>query len=113
MAITHFNWIIEDLVRHKENDGVFIVSWICFGFDEAHWQNSISGTVELNPNPSDPKFIPFENLTEEKVFEWVYSSGVDKDAVEKQITENIEKQINPTEIRGKPSAWYPQQPDKE
>ena len=55
----------------------------------------------------------FENLTEEKVFEWVYSSGVDKDAVEKQITENIEKQINPTEIRGKPSAWYPQQPDKE
>jgi len=66
---------------------------------------SFYGTVSfLPPQPNDPNFIPYNELTQDQVLEWVWASGVDKDATEAAVTQRLEETLNPAEVQ-LPLPW--------
>jgi hypothetical protein len=40
-------------------------------------------------------FTPYDQLTKEQVLGWIWANGVDKDATEAAVAQQIENQINP------------------
>jgi hypothetical protein len=48
--------------------------------------------------------VPYADVTEAEVLQWVWDSGVDKDATEAALTQNIELQKNPVTTTGLPWA---------
>jgi hypothetical protein len=58
--------------------------------------NSIYGTCTFpEPPAGDPNFIPFANLTQAEVNNWVWANGVSQEATETAINNNLNLQINP------------------
>ena len=89
-------WIIERLlVRPTEGtltDVVITADWRCNGS-----QDQYSGTCYGSASfaPPSGEFTPYEDLTQEQVLNWCYSNGVDKTAIEANVTQQIENQIDP------------------
>ena len=86
---------IHNMTRN-ENDGVTSVIWIAFVTGE-EITVSKTGESKFTPNPSDPGFIPFENLTEKQVIDWIKAS---EDVAELTATLNSELE-NQIKISGK------------
>jgi hypothetical protein len=57
-------------------------------------------------DPSDPTFIPYEQITEAQAVQWVKEAlGQDEvDAIEAGLNDQIEAQKNPTKASGLPWA---------
>ena len=89
-------WLIERLlVKPTEGtltDVVITADWRCNGTDETY-----SGTCygSCSFTPPTGSFTPYEDLTQEQVLDWCYANGVDKTAIEANVTQQIENQINP------------------
>jgi len=99
MPNTH-TWSIADLERNTSDDGVTIAHWRCESTDET---NTVSayGTTSHTPNPSDSDFIPYADLTEAKVLEWVHEQ-VNKADTEAANDAKIAELANPTSTTGMP-----------
>ena len=59
--------------------------------------------------PPTGSFTPYEDLTQEQVLGWCYENGVDKTAIEANVTLQIENQINPPVV-ALPLPWVPVPP---
>jgi len=105
--MTTISWIIERLlVKPTEgtySDVVITADWRCNGTQE-----SFSGTCygSCSFQPPSGEFTPYEDLTQEQVLNWCFSNGVDKTAIEANVTAQIENQINPPVI-APPLPWLP------
>jgi len=101
------SWIIERLlVKPTEGtltDVVITADWRCNGLQE-----SFSGTCYGSTSfaPPSGSFTPYEDLTEQQVLDWCFANGVDKTAIEANVTQQIENQINPPLI-APPLPWLP------
>jgi len=101
------NWIIERLlVKPTEGsltDVVITADWRCNGS-----QDQYSGTCygSCSFAPPTGSFTPYDQLTEAQVLNWCYSNGVDQSAIEANVTQQIENQINPP-IIAPPLPWLP------
>ena len=99
------SWIIERLlVRPTEGslaDVVITADWRCNGTDETY-SGTCYGSCSFQP-PSG-SFTPYDQLTEQQVLDWCYANGVDKTAIEANVTLQIENQINPP-IIAPPLPW--------
>jgi hypothetical protein len=101
------NWIIERLlVKPTEGDKTDVVitaDWRCNGT-----QDQYSGTCYGSASfaPPSGSFTPYPDLTEAQVLGWCWSNGVDKVAIEANVTLQIENQINPPVI-APPLPWVP------
>jgi hypothetical protein len=106
-------WIIERLlVKPTEgtySDVVITADWRCNGTetigtgdDAKTYSGTCYGSASFQP-PSE-SFTPYEDLTEQQVLDWCYASGVDKTAIEANVTAQIENQINPPVI-APPLPW--------
>ena len=93
-------WKILQLERTTADGGIVTAHWSCEVVD-GDYSASSYGTVGFSPDPSDPAFILYENLTEADVQAWVYES-VDKDSVEASLAANIEDQKVPQTVAGTP-----------
>jgi hypothetical protein len=111
--MTTLSWIIERLlVKPTEGsltDVVITADWRCNGTQE-----SFSGTCYGSASFAAPSenFTPYEDLTEQQVLDWCYSNGVDKTAIEANVTAQIENQINPPVI-APPLPWVEPAPEVE
>ena len=89
-------WLIERLlVKPTEGsltDVVITADWRCNGTDETY-SGTCYGSCSFQP-PSG-SFTPYEDLTQEQVLQWCYENGVDKTAIEANVSLQIENQINP------------------
>ena len=100
-------WLIERLlVKPTEGsltDVVITADWRCNGSQE-----SFSGTCygSCSFAPPSGSFTPYEDLTQEQVLQWCYENGVDKTAIEANVTLQIENQINPPVV-ALPLPWVP------
>ena len=56
--------------------------------------------------PPSGSFTPYEDLTQEQVLDWCYANGVDKNAIEANVTQQINDQINPPVVT-LPLPWVP------
>jgi hypothetical protein len=105
------NWIIERLLVRKVEgtltDVVITADWRCNGT-----QDQYSGTCygSCSFAPPSGEFTPYEDLTQEQVLGWCFSNGVDKTAIEANVTAQIENQINPP-IIAPPLPWVPVVPE--
>jgi hypothetical protein len=104
------SWIIERLlVKPTEGsltDVVITADWRCNGS-----QDQYSGTCYGSASfaPPTENFTPYEDLTQDQVLGWCFASGVDKTAIEANVTAQIENQINPPVI-APPLPWVPVPP---
>jgi hypothetical protein len=108
--MTTINWIIERLlVKPTEGsltDVVITADWRCNGS-----QDQYSGTCYGSCSFAAPSgsFTPYPDLTQEQVLGWCYANGVDKTAIEANVTQQINNQINPPVI-APPLPWVPVPP---
>jgi hypothetical protein len=102
------SWIIERLlVKPTEGsltDVVITADWRCNGTDGTY-SGTCYGSASFAP-PSG-NFTPYPDLTEAQVLGWCWSNGVDKVAIEANVTQQIENQINPPVI-APPLPWAAQ-----
>jgi hypothetical protein len=104
------SWIIERLlVKPTEGtltDVVITADWRCNGS-----QDQYSGTCygSCSFAPPSGSFTPYPDLTQEQVLGWCYSNGVDQAAIEANVTQQINDQINPP-IIAPPLPWLPPVP---
>ena len=104
-------WIIERLlVKPTEgtySDVVITADWRCNGS-----QDQYSGTCYGSCSFAAPSgsFTPYPDLTQEQVLGWCYANGVDKTAIEANVTQQINNQINPPVI-APPLPWVPPVPE--
>ena len=102
------SWIIERLlVKPTEGtltDVVITADWRCNGTDETY-SGTCYGSCSFQP-PSG-EFTPYPDLTEAQVLNWCYANGVDKIAIEANVTLQIENQINPPVVT-LPLPWAAQ-----
>jgi len=107
------SWIIERLlVKPTEGtltDVVITADWRCNGT-----QDNYSGTCygSCSFAPPTGSFTPYEDLTEAQVLGWCFANGVDQKAIEANVTQQINDQINPP-IIAPPLPWLPVPPAPE
>ena len=107
----NISWIIERLlVKPTEGsytDVVITADWRCNGSQE-----SFSGTCygSCSFAPPTGSFTPYDQLTEQQVLDWCYANGVDKTAIEANVTAQINDQINPPVV-SLPLPWAPPAPE--
>jgi hypothetical protein len=104
----NFIWKIEQLFVKKTegsfSDVVVTANWNCLGSNGTYSATS-AGCTEFAP-PSGSGFTPYEDLTQDQVLGWCFSNGVDKTAIEANVTAQINDQINPPVI-APPLPWLP------
>jgi hypothetical protein len=102
------SWIIERLlVKPTEGtltDVVITADWRCNGTDGTY-SGTCYGSTSFAP-PSGSGFTPYDQLTEQQVLGWCYANGVDQAAIEANVTQQINDQINPP-IIAPPLPWLP------
>ena len=98
MTIT---WSIAQLDRNAANGGVTVAHWRVEAVDGDH-SASAYGSAGFTPDASAPDFVPYDSLTEAEVLAWVWASGVDKDAAEASLAQQIAAQKNPVTLNGLP-----------
>jgi hypothetical protein len=111
-------WLIERLlVKPTEGsltDVVITADWRCNSVetigtgDEA---KTYTGTAygSCSFAPPTGSFTPYLDLSEEQILGWCYENGVDKNAIEANVTAQIENQINPPVV-ALPLPWVPVPP---
>ena len=99
------NWTISQLdvkpVEGTLSDVVLTAHWSCSATEE-----TFSGRVYNScsfPAP-EGEFTPYADLTEAQVLGWIWENGVDKDATEAAVLQQIEDQKNPPIIHP-PLPW--------
>jgi len=104
------NWIIESLLVRKVEgsltDVVITADWRCNGSQESLFGTCYGSCLFAPPSGS---FTPYDQLTEQQVLDWCYANGVDKTAIEANVTAQIENQINPPVV-SLPLPWVPPVP---
>ena len=111
-------WLIERLlVKPTEGsltDVVITADWRCNGIETIGTgddEQTYSGTCYGSCSFAAPSgsFTPYPDLTQEQVLGWCYANGVDKTAIEANVTQQINNQINPPVI-APPLPWVPVPP---
>jgi hypothetical protein len=103
----NISWIIERLLVRKVegtySDVVITADWRCNGS-----QDQYSGTCYGSASfaPPSGNFTPYEDLTQDQVLDWCFANGVDKTAIEANVTAQINDQINPPVVV-LPLPWVP------
>ena len=80
------------------SSSVFAIHWRAF-FSKENQSSKAVGVIQL-PEPEPENFIPYSNLTEDKVLEWVFSKlGPEKVSnIEFGLRYEVENKLNPSEI---------------
>jgi hypothetical protein len=108
-------WIIERLlVKPTEGsltDVVITADWRCNGTETTGTgddEKTYSGTAYGSSSFAAPSgnFTPYPDLTQDQVLGWCFSNGVNKTAIEANVTAQIADQINPPVI-APPLPWVP------
>jgi len=87
------------------SDVVFNVHWRCSATEvdgDKTYSASVYSTCSV-PGPGTP-FTPYASLTQEQVLGWIWANGVDKDATEAAVAQQIYLQKNPVTITP-PLPW--------
>lgn len=107
-----YTWKITGLKTQNVGDkpnAVVQTYWQKIGTDEDGNEGTFSGATPFTVDPTDESgpFIPFEDLTEENVLDWIKTVVVGnyEEHVNGKITEQIELKVNPINENRLP--WAP------
>ena len=94
----NITWTITQCDRLTSDDFITTAHWTATAVD-GDYTASIYATCSWQPGTPT---IPYAQVTEQEVLEWCWASGVDKDATEAALAENIALQKNPVITTGTP-----------
>jgi hypothetical protein len=111
------SWIIERLLvkptEGTHTDVVITADWRCNGIetigtgdDAKTYSGTCYGSTSFAAPSND--FTPYPDLKPEQVLGWCYTNGVNKTAIEANVTAQIQNQINPPVI-ALPLPWVPKE----
>ncbi len=92
------NWKIANMERHLEDGIVYTIHWTASLQDEGLTASSY-GSVGLQAPEED--IIPYENLTEEIVVEWI-KAALEVESIETALEAQIQLQKEPVSASGIP-----------
>ena len=93
-------WTITQLDRRTSDGFVTTAHWTATAVD-GDYSASIYSTCSWAPGTPT---IPYAQVTQQEVLDWCWTSGVDKDATEAALAQNIAMQKNPPVSQGLPWA---------
>lgn len=103
--MTTITWTVTAMDCYPHADGqadvVFTVHWTCAGTDGTY-NASVYSTCSV-PAPGTG-FTPYEDLTQDQVLGWCWANGVDKEATEEAVIQQLNNQINPPVVTP-PLPW--------
>lgn len=110
MALT-YTWAITELALTtvgEHQDYVVQSRWTCTGTDEDGNAGTFSGATPFSPDPSQPDFTPYDQLTEAQVLGWIQAVVVGSywDHVNEQIMKQIALKKDPVV----PTSTFPWSP---
>ncbi len=101
-----YNWVITTLncVPNAPEGADYVVTahWTCNGTDGTY-NGSVYSTCSF-PVVQEPTFTPYADLTQDQVLGWCWANGVDKDATQAAVEQQIQEQIAPT-VQTPPLPW--------
>lgn len=104
-------WVIEYMqvkpVEGSYTDVVVTAGWRCNGFvlaTPSNYTASIYGQSSFPMPASGGSFTPYDQLTQDQVLGWCWSSGVNKTETEAGVQAQIDNQINPPVVTP-PLPW--------
>jgi hypothetical protein len=96
-----YTWKITNMTVQKELDNftdvVIETEWSCTGTDGTHYASSLPGTTRIMFE-GGVDFTPYNDLTQEQVLNWIWARGVDQNAVQSDIDNQINLQVNPPSV---------------
>jgi len=95
-----YEWSIKTLEHKVSDGGVIVAHWSCLAQENEHLSCAY-GSESFTPDPNNPDFIPYDQLTEDDVLGWVWTE-VDKAHVESKLEAQIEEQKTPQTTTGVP-----------
>jgi len=93
-------WKITQCDRLTSDDFITTAHWTATAVDGEHSASIYSTCSWAAGTPT----IPYADVTEAEVLQWCWTSGVDKDATEAALAQNIALQKNPVTATGVPWA---------
>ena len=103
---TQTTWIIEQMSVAPQLDGqtdvVVTAAWRCTGIN-GQYVGTLYGSASFSLEQGS-SFTPYDQLTQDQVLGWCYANGVDKTITEAEVEQQIQNQINPSEITP-PLPW--------
>ena len=91
-------WIITQTDYETANGFITTAHWTATAVD-GDYTASIWSTCSWQPGTPT---IPYASVTMQEVLDWCYASGVDKDATEAALAQQIALQKNPVTATGTP-----------
>ena len=103
---TVINWnisVLNCIPQTAEGaDYVICCHWSCNGVD-GDYSASVYATCSFAVVQGEA-FTPYADLTQDQVLGWIWANGVDKDATEAAVEQQIQNQINPPVV-SPPLPW--------
>jgi len=98
--MTTFTWKIPDTDYLTADGFITVAHWQCTATDGDYTASAYSTCSFAPATPS----TPYDSVTEQDVLNWIWGAGVDKDAVEASLAQQIELQKHPVVAAGTPWA---------
>jgi len=92
-------WKIEQ-TDFRTSDGLITTAHWRVTKTDGEYSASIYGSAGVG-EAAQPK-IPYPQVTESEVLDWIWANGVDKDEIESGLTAQIEAQKHPVQESGLP-----------
>ena len=88
-------WSIVNLERRIDDGIVIAVHWQAIGVEEFEGESysyNINNLTAVEEPPAEGyEVVPYDDLTEEIVLNWIWNDGVYKEEIEEQIQDNINR----------------------
>ena len=95
-----YNWVITQTNYETATGFITQAHWTASAVD-GNYTASVYSTCSWQPGTPT---VPYADVTMIEVLDWVWASGVSKDATEAALAQNIELQKNPVTAAGVPWA---------
>jgi hypothetical protein len=93
-----YNWTISTTNYETKNGFITTAHWTASAVDGDYTASIYSTCSWADGSPT----VPYADVTMQEVLDWCWASGVDKDATEAALANNIAAQKNPPVATGTP-----------
>lgn len=106
-----YTWKVQDVKYDTSDGGIIEIRWRCQGIDPAtNNAGSLIGKTTHSPDPTDPSFIAYEDVTEENAVSWV-KAVVDVAETEQGVAAQVQKKNADITSNGLP--WDTEEEEEE
>ena len=101
-----YEWKIEQCEYLTENGLITTAHWRCNALGDTYTAYTATsyGSTGVGGEPGIEPEIPYENVVQQNVLDWIWANGVDKEEIEAGLAAQIEALKHPKSQSGTPWA---------